>query len=346
LKRVLLIVVLLAVCSLPVLLVSSCNPRTNIYKRSQLLMGTIVEITVAAKNEQKADEAITAAFREIGRLETIMSTYKPESDISRVNAAAGIHPVKVDKDLILAVKKSLQFADLSGGAFNIAIGPAIDLWNVTESEDIPTPAELAVIRPLTDYKNVIVNENDGTIFLTKKGMRINLGGIGKGIAADYAHKILKTNGISSGIIAVAGDLHAIGKKPDGSKWTIGITHPREKDSTVAKVHLQDSAISTSGDYERFFMKNGVRYHHILSPETLYPSKGFQSVSVMARDSTTTDALSTAIFAMGPENGIRLIENLEGVEAVIVRANGSIWMSPGLKDSPDIKIELTPQDISD
>ena len=123
-------------------------------------MGTIVEITVAAKNEQKADEAITAAFKEIGRLETIMSTYKPESDISRVNSAAGLHPVKVHRDLIQAVKKSLQFADISGGAFNIAIGPAIDLWNVTESEEIPTTAELAVIRPLIDYKNVIVNESE------------------------------------------------------------------------------------------------------------------------------------------------------------------------------------------
>src|SRR3972149_2300116 len=201
-KRIPFIVSLLLVLTLPALLISSCNSRTHIYKRSQLLMGTIVEITVAARDERTADEAI--------------------------NAAAGIHPVKVHKDLILAVKKSLQFADLSGGAFNIAIGPAIDLWNVTESEDIPTPAELAVTKPLIDYKNVIVNEGDGTIFLTKKGMRINLGGIGKGIAADYAHNVLKTYGISSGIIAVDGDLHAIGKRPDGSQWTIGITHPRRE----------------------------------------------------------------------------------------------------------------------
>ncbi len=335
--------------ALPTFLFNGCNPSLHIYKRSQLLMGTIVEITVAARDERTADEAINAAFKEIARLEDIMSTYKPESDISKVNSAAGLHPVEVHKDLILAVKKSLQFADLSGGAFNIAIGPAIDLWNVTESEDIPTPAELAVIRPLIDYKNVIVNEKDGTIFLTKKGMRINLGGIGKGIAADYAHNILKTYGISSGIIAVAGDLHAIGKKPDSSKWTIGITHPRREagreagneKSTIAKVYLTDMSISTSGDYERFFIKNGVRYHHILSPETLYPSNGFQSVSVLARDSTTTDALSTAIFAMGPEAGIKLITKLEGVEAVIVRDDGSIWMSPGLKANPDIKIKLTP-----
>src|SRR3972149_8722316 len=138
-----------------------------------------------------------------------MSTYKPESDISKVNSAAGLHPVKVHSDLILAVKKSLEFADISGGAFNIAIGPAIDLWNITESEVIPSPAELAAIKPLIDYKNVVVNEKEGTIFLRKKGMRINLGGIGKGFAADYAYNVLKTYGIRSGIIAIAGDLRAI-----------------------------------------------------------------------------------------------------------------------------------------
>lgn len=303
-------------------------------------MGTIVEITVAAKDEQTADGAITAAFKEIARLETIMSTYRPESDISKVNSAAGLQPVQVHSDLILAVKKSLEFADLSRGAFNIAIGPAIDLWNVTESEKIPTPAELAAIRPLIDYKNVIVSEKDGTVFLAKKGMRINLGGIGKGIAADYAQEVLKSHGIGSGIIAVAGDLHAIGTKPDGSKWTIGITDPRKTDSAIAKIHISNMSVSTSGDYERFFIKNGVRYHHILSPETLYPSRGFQSVSVLARDSTTTDALSTAIFAMGPEAGLKLIEKLEGMEAFIVRDDGSIWMSPGLKENPEIKIEVT------
>lgn len=316
-----------------------CNPTLHIYKRSQLLMGTIVEITVAAKDEKTADEAISAAFKEIRRLETIMSTYMPESDISKVNGAAGLHPVKVHNDLILAVNRSLEFAEASGGAFNIAIGPVIDLWNVTESEEIPTPEELAAARQLIDYHNVRVDVTSGTIFLTKKGMRINLGGIGKGIAADYAHNILSAHGIHSGIIAVAGDLHAIGKKPDGSKWTIGIIHPRKKNSTIASVHLSDMSISTSGDYERNFIKNGVRYHHILSPETLYPSKGFQSVSIIAKDSTTTDALSTAIFAMGPAAGIKLIERLKGVEAIIVRDDGSIWLSPGLKENPDIKIEL-------
>ncbi|MBI5193702.1 MAG: FAD:protein FMN transferase [Nitrospirae bacterium] len=306
-------------------------------------MGTIVEITVAAENEKKADDAITSGFQEIRRLEEIMSTYKPESDISQVNASAGIKPVKVDKDLIIIVRKALGFAELSGGAFNIAIGPAIDLWKVTESDRIPSNRELDSVRPLIDYKNIIVNETAETIFLKKKGMRINLGGIGKGFAADYALNILKKHGINSGIIAVAGDLKVFGKKTDGTLWNIGITHPRKisggTNDTLAKVHFTDMSISTSGDYERFFMKNGKRYHHILSPETLHPSVGFQSVSIIAKDSTTTDALSTAIFAMGPEKGIKLLESLPEIYGITVLEDGRIKMSSNLAGNNKLRVEL-------
>lgn len=317
----------------------SCAPSKHTYTRSQLLMGTIVEITVVANDGATADRAMTASFKEIRRLEEIMSTYIPSSDISRVNAAAGLHPVRVHKDLVLAVNRALKFAELSGGAFNIAIGPAIDLWNVTGSDEIPSRAKLEAIRPLIDYKNIDVDEAAGTIFLKKKGMRINLGGIGKGIAADYAYNVLKGYGIRSGIIAVAGDLKTFGRRADGDPWNIGIKHPRKKEDIIAKVHLTDKAVSTAGDYERFFMKNGIRYHHILSPETLQPARGFQSVSVIARDSTTADALSTAVFAMGPEKGLRLLGSLPEVEGIIVREGGRMEMSSGLDNNPEIRIEV-------
>ncbi len=306
-------------------------------------MGTIVEITVTAENNKKADEAITAAFQEIRRIEEIMSTYIPTSDISKINTSAGIKSVRAHKDLIIAVKKSLEFAELSGGAFNIAIGPAIDLWKVTESDRIPSGKELDGVRPLIDYKNIIVDETAGTIFLKKKGMRINLGGIGKGFAADYAFNILKKHGIYSGVIAVAGDLKVFGKKPDGTLWNIGITHPRrksgDKDEALAKIHLTDISISTSGDYERFFMKNGKRYHHILSPLTLQPSAGFQSVTIIAKDSTTTDALSTAIFAMGHEKGIKLLESLKEIYWVVVLEDSRIIMSENLSGNKNLQVEL-------
>lgn len=320
-------------------LIISCSPSPHIYKRSQLLMGTIVEITVVAKDEETADKAITAGFQEIRRLEEIMSTYIPSSDISHVNASAGIKPVKVHNDLILAVKKAIEVADSSGGAFNIALGPAIDLWKVTESDRIPADNELEAIRPLINYKDIIVDETSGTIFLRKRGMKINLGGIGKGIAADYACNIIRKQGINSGIIAVAGDLKVFGKRPDGTLWNIGITHPRKKDGIMAKVHLSDVSVSTSGDYERFFIKNGKRYHHILSPETLQPSTGFQSVTIIAKDSTTTDALSTAAFAMGSEKGLKLLEGLPEIFWVAVLENGQIKLSPNITGNTNLNVEL-------
>lgn len=330
--------------SLPLLLllilfIPACTPSVHIYKRSQMLMGTVVEITVVAQNEERAEEAMTAAFKEIRRLEEIMSTYIPSSDISRVNAAAGLSPVKVNRDLILVVKKALEFARLSGGAFNIALGPAIDLWNVTESDRVPSDQELEAIRPLTDLKNIVVDDTADTLFLKEKGMRINLGGIGKGFAADYAYNVLLKHGIRSGIVAVAGDLRVFGKRPDGSTWNIGIRHPRKKEGVMAQVHLSDMAISTSGDYERFFMKNGIRYHHVLSPDTLHPSRGNQSVSVIAKDSTTADAISTAIFAMDPDKGFKLLESLPEVEGIIMGDDGHIGLSPGLKGHPKVDIEI-------
>ena len=325
-----------------IILAHACTPSVHIYKRSQVLMGTVVEITVAAQNEKSAEEAMTAAFKEIRRLEEIMSTYIPSSDISRVNAAAGLSPVKVHRDLILVVKKALEFARVSGGAFNIALGPAIDLWNVTESDRIPSDQELEAIRPLTDLRNIIVDEPTETLFLKEKGMRINLGGIGKGFAADYAYNVLLKQGVKSGIVAIAGDLRVFGKRPDGSAWNIGITHPRKKEGVMAQVQFldrADMAISTSGDYERFFMKNGVRYHHVLSPDTLHPSRGNQSVSVIAKDSTTADAISTAIFAMDPAKGFKLLESLPGVEGIIMGDDGHIGLSPGLKGHPKVAIEI-------
>ena len=325
-----------------IILAHACTPSVHIYKRSQVLMGTVVEITVAAQNEKSAEEAMTAAFKEIRRLEEIMSTYIPSSDISRVNAAAGLSPVKVHRDLILVVKKALEFARVSGGAFNIALGPAIDLWNVTESDRVPSDQELEAIRPLTDLRNIIVDEPTETLFLKEKGMRINLGGIGKGFAADYAYNVLLKQGVKSGIVAIAGDLRVFGKRPDGSAWNIGITHPRKKEGVLAQVQFldrADMAISTSGDYERFFMKNGVRYHHVLSPDTLHPSRGNQSVSVIAKDSTTADAISTAIFAMDPAKGFKLLESLPGVEGIIMGDDGHIGLSPGLKGHPKVAIEI-------
>jgi FAD:protein FMN transferase len=307
-----------------------CTSSPKVYTRSQLLMGTTVEITAVSTDEAKAYDAMTAAFGEIRRLENLLSTYIPASELSRVNQAAGINPVAVSLEVLYVVQEALRIAQLTEGGFNIAIGPAIDLWRVTDQPRIPTASELGAVRLLIQYENIKWDEKDRTIFLTQKGMRIDVGGIGKGYAADQAEAILRRSGIDNGIIAVAGDIKAFGRKPDRTAWNIAIQHPRRQDIPLAELDLENEAVSTSGDYERVFMKEGRRYHHILDPMTLQPADRSQSVTVVAKQGIFTDALSTGIFVMGPEKGMALLEQLPGVEGVIVDAQGRVSVSSGLK----------------
>lgn len=307
-----------------------CSASPQIYKRTQLLMGTTVVITAVSTDEAKADEAMTAAFGEIRRLEKLLSTYIPTSELSRVNQSAGIQPVLVSPEVMTVIKEALRIAELTEGGFNIALGPAIALWSVTDQPHIPTARELEAVRPLIRYADIKVDEARQTVFLSRSGMRVDVGGIGKGYAADQAEAVLKEHGITNGIIAVAGDTKAFGRKPNGSPWHIAIQHPRRSGSPLAEIDLEDEAISTSGDYERFFMKEEKRYHHIFDPKTLFPSDQSQSVTVIAKRGILTDALSTGIFVMGPEKGMALLEQLPGVEGVIVDAQGGVSVSSGLK----------------
>ncbi len=303
----------------------------GIFKKSKSLMGTEMEITVASADEKIADKAIDEAFAEIKRIEEMMSTYIPESQLSRINSSAGKKAVKVDKELIRLIKRAIEYADMTDGGFNIAVGPLIKLWKVAEGGNIPDNDEIRRAKEIINYKDIAVDEKKGAVFLRKKGMAIDLGGIAKGYASDRAEAVLKKNGIASGIVAVAGDINAFGKKADGGKWRIGIQHPRKKDAFIGIIDLEDEAVSTSGDYERFFIKDGKRYHHIIDPNTGEPAAKCQSVTVVAKEATATDGLSTGIFVMGPEKGMKLIERLPDVEGIIIDAKGNIAVSSGLKN---------------
>ncbi|MBI5181380.1 MAG: FAD:protein FMN transferase [Nitrospirae bacterium] len=311
------------------------------YKRTRSLMGTEMEITVVSADEKKAYTAIDAAFAEISRIEQLMSTYIPESQISRINSAAGKKAVKVDAELLRLIKRAIEYAEMTEGGFNIAVGPLIKLWKVAEGGNIPGSEEIKRAKEIVNYKDIIIDEKQGAIFLIKNGMSIDLGGIAKGYASDMAKEALEKKGIKAGIIAVAGDINAFGKKPDtlsggkAGRWRIGIRHPRKKDAFIGIIELEDEAVSTSGDYERFFIKDGKRYHHIIDPKTGEPADKCQSVTIVAKEAVATDALSTGIFVMGPKKGIYLVERLKGIEAVIVDAKGNVEFSSGLKGRIEI-----------
>jgi FAD:protein FMN transferase len=301
-----------------------------VVKRVQMQMGTLVTITAIAGNEAVAQAAATAGFAEIRRLEELLSTWISTSELSRVNAAAGVKPVHVSTETLTVVQRAMQAAEMTDGGFNIAIGPAVEAWNVNDGQRIPTESELDALRPLVDLQAVHVDVREQMIFLEKAGMRIDVGGIGKGYAADQAVDALRRAGAIAGVVALSGDIKTFGRLPGERKFPVGIQHPRKQREVLAVIDLENEAISTAGDYERFFERDGVRYHHILDPKTLLPARNCQSVTVIAKEGVWADGLDTGIFVMGPERGMALVEQLPDVEAIIIDQGGRMLVSSGLK----------------
>lgn len=309
-----------------------CQSMPSVHKRSQMLMGTMVFLTAAGPDVETSHAALDAGFQEIRRLEKLLSTWDATSELSAVNAAAGHHAVQVSKDTWRLLEQALEIGILSQGGFNVAIGPAVEAWNVSREGRIPSEYELAGIRPLVNPLNVRLDQHKQTVHLTLEGMRIDVGGIGKGYAADLAAETMKKAGATGGVVALSGDIKTFGRMPDGQKFLFGIQHPRkEQGHVLATIELENEAVSTAGDYQRYFTKDGVRYHHILDPETLQPARLCQSVTVIAREGVIADGLDTGIFVLGPERGLAVVEQFPHVEAVIVDAEGKVFVSSGLHD---------------
>lgn len=305
-------------------------PAPILVKRSQMLMGTLVFVTAVAADVPTAQRAAEAALKEIRRLEELLSTWIPTSELSRLNDAAGREPVTISRDTMDVLTRSLQVAQVTEGGFNIAVGPAVQAWGVTEQSNIPTDEQLRRLLPLVELSALQLDEARGTAYLTRVGMRVDVGGIGKGFAADRAAEAMRAAGATAGVVALSGDIKTFGRMPDGEAFRFGIQHPRKETAVLATIELHDEAISTAGDYERFFERDGVRYHHILDPRTLQPARECQSVTVIAKEGVIADGLDTGIFVMGPTRGMELVERLPDVEAMIVDRDGSILVSSGLK----------------
>jgi thiamine biosynthesis lipoprotein len=307
------------------------HPQPVLVKRAQPHMGTVVTLTVVAEDKSAAERVVAAGFAEVRRLEELLSTWIPSSELSRVNEAAGRNPVTVSRDTMRVLNWSLEAAHMTSGAFNIAIGPAIEAWGFGRQERVPTEVELAALRPLTDLTRVKLDDRAGTVFLARSGMRLDVGGIGKGFAADLVIEAMQRAGAIAGVAALAGDIRTFGRMPEGERFVFGIRHPREEGGVLGVLELQDEAISTAGDYERFFEKDGIRYHHILDPSTLQPARDCQSVTIVAKEGVIADGLDTGVFVLGPERGMALIEQLPDVEGVIVDRDGRVRVSSGLRD---------------
>jgi len=322
------------------------HSKDALIKRSQYLMGTLVFVTGVAPDEETAKTAVAAGLAEIRRIEHLMSTWIPTSELSKVNAAAGKRPVPVGRENMEVLKDSLRMAELTEGGFNIAVGPAVAAWNVSQEGRIPSQEELDAVRPLISLSQIDLDETAGTVFLKRMGMQIDVGGIGKGFAADLAVEVMKLSGATAGVVALSGDIRTFGRMPDQEQFVFGIQHPRkEQGQILGRIALENEAVSTAGDYQRFIMKDGIRYHHILDPTTLQPARGCQSVTVIAKDGVMADGLDTGIFVMGPEKGMALIESLPGVEGVIVNAQGEVMISSGLNTRFKVESEYSRGDSS-
>lgn len=298
--------------------------------RAEFLMDTLVQSTVFAREAIQGQNALQAAYQEMIRLEGLLDRHHPDSEVTQINRAAGREPAPVSPETLLIIEQAQEFAVLTGGAFDITVGPLLRLWRFADGGgQVPPEESLRAAAALVDFRQIEVDRPAGSVFLRKNGAEIDLGGIAKGFVADRAVEVLRRSGVTSASVDAGGDIRLIGAKPDGSPWRIGVRHPRERRGIIAVLELRDSAVVTSGDYERYFLFEGTRYHHLLDPATGRPAGGLVSVTVVAPEAMTADALSTAVFVLGRERGLELVESLPGIEALLVTAELEVVYSSGL-----------------
>ena len=315
------------------LTITACskNSAENL-TRTEFLMDTVITLKIYDNKDEKVMDKAIDRLKEI---EDRMSATIDSSDVVLINNNAGIKPVKVNEDTYYVIEKAKHFAEISGGAYEPTIGPLVELWNITgtdekERDSIPTEDEINEKKALVDYKDLILAE-DNMVYLNRKGMKIDLGGIVKGYAADEVKRIFLENNVNSAIIDLGGNIYALGEKPSGEAWKIGIQDPfNVTGNYIGILSIKDSSIVTSGDYERYFFHKGERFHHIIDGKTGYPSKNEVSgISVISDKSIDGDALSTALFVMGVEEGSKLANKLEGVETIFITKDKEVFVPKAL-----------------
>ncbi len=299
-------------------------------KKTQKLMGSRFEITVVAVNEELGYINIDEAVAEIKRIEKLISAWDSSSETTLINKNAGIKPVKVSVELFSLIERAKQISEITDGAFDISYASKAEIWKFDGSmKQMPTETEIENSVKNVGYDKIVLDYKNKTVYLKKKGMKISFGSIGKGYAADKAKELLVSKNVIAGIINASGDLTTWGTKASGEKWLIGIANPLSKDKIFSWLPIVESSVATSGNYEKFVVFKGKKYSHIIDPRTGYPAYGINSVSVFAKSAELCDALATAVFTMGIEAGLSLINQLGGTEVIIVDSNNKLHKSNGI-----------------
>lgn len=299
------------------------------FRRNEAIMGTAIHVEVWGESARQAEAAMAAVIDEMHRIDRTMSPHKPDSELSRINREAARHAVPLSDEMFGLLKRALQFSAQSEGAFDITYASAGQLYDYRAGVS-PSDSALAAACALIGWRGLWLDDATRSVRFARQGMRIDLGGFAKGHAVDNGVAILRRHGIAHGIVTAGGDSHVLGDRR-GRPWTIGVRDPRRDGEVVAVLPLEDVAISTSGDYERFFERDGVRHHHLIDPRTGRSATGVRSVTILADDGLTSEALSKCVFVMGWEQGLRFIEAQPGVDAVVVDADGRLHYSSGLLD---------------
>ncbi len=291
-------------------------------------MGTEVSVYLWHDDEVTGQEAVNALFREVARIDKLMSTYIADSKMSEINREAAQRPVEAGDELLALIVRSLDISVLTRGAFDItfeSIGQHYDFRERRRPDQVTISAEL----PRLNYRLVEVNRVEGTIRFLAEGVRINLGGIAKGYTVERGIEILRRYGVAHARVTAGGDTRLLGDR-HGEPWMVGVQDPRDTERVAVTIPLENEAISTSGDYERFFIEDGERYHHIIEPSTGQPAGVVRSVTIIGPDAVLTDALSTSVFVMGVDQGLRLIATLPDYEGIVIDRDGKMFYSDGLR----------------
>ncbi len=308
--------------------IASTSPAAAEISRTELVIGTVCSVRLIEGGTAKTADEI---FARLKKIEDAMSANKDGTEIAAINSGAGGPPVKVSPDTFYVIKKALEYATLTAGAFDPTVGPLVKLWDIGgDNARIPQKQEIVAALKLMDYRIVQMDSTSSTVRLPQKGMRLDLGAIAKGYAADEVSRILENHKVQAAVVDLGGNVLVYGKKKDGSPWRVGIQDPRStRGEYLGLVTGSAMTVVTSGIYERYFIENGVRYHHILDTKTGYPaSTGLVSVSIITTKSIDADGLSTSLFALGMEKGLAFIKNMPGVFVVFVDDKDRVFLSPG------------------